>query len=379
MVETKFKEDYELSNYFKKTKKKLIFGFSIFLGNNISANEENWIEQMTKIGFKKVFTSVHIPEENTDLVKNNLIILASLCKKKNLELHIDTSKDTLYKMGYGLNNIEDLLEIGVTGVRMDYGIDNEYIAKLSKLMTVSINASTILEEDFLELEKYGSNFKNIIAWHNYYPKPYSALEDKWFALKNKWIRENYNIPIYAFIQGDSNQRGPLKKGLPTIESQRNKKPFISALELKNRYFIDGVFIGDPGLTEISMKLFKEFIENETITVPVKWHVNKEYKDNINSVFHNRRDFSGNIIRAEESRLKNWFAIKPSNTSIRKIGDITVDNDLANRYAGEINIIKKELPADDSINIIGKVEKDYLDLLPYIGAGEKFKMEEINEK
>lgn len=351
------------------------FGFSIFLGNEI---DESYIDSMRDYGFKKIFTSVHIPEEDFSKIKENLQILGNICKNKNIELHIDTSSNTLAKMGFTENRIDDLIEIGITGVRMDFDIDNKYIARLSKRMIVSINASTILKEDFDELKSYGANFKNLIAWHNYYPKPYSALDDKFFLEKNRWIKQEYNLPIYAFVQGEDNLRGPMEKGLPTIESQRNVKPFVASLELINDYLVDEVFIGDPGLSKKSGEIFRNYIGKDYITIPVKWNNIEGYEKNLNTVYHNRKDFSGHIIRAEEGRLQVWSEIKPIKPEKRKVGHITLDNDLNGRYKGEINIVKKELPVDENTNIIGIVEEEYIKMLPYILGGKMFKMEEWNE-
>lgn len=367
------KEKYK---QFSKNNMRKGFGFSVFLGNEI---DKEFIDSMIDYGFRKIFTSVHIPEENFSKIKENLYFLGNICKEKNIELHIDTSKDVLSKLGFTENKIENLINLSITGVRIDYGIDNEYIARLSKKMIVSVNASTIFKEDFSELKKYGANFNNLIAWHNYYPKPFSGLDDKYFYEKNKWIKEEYNLPIYAFVQGENNLRGPIKKGLPTIESQRNLNPFVASLELIKDYLVDEVFIGDPGLSKITGEIFKDYIEKGYITVPVKWNNIEGYEKNLNCIYHNRKDFSGHIIRAEEGRLQKWPQINPEKSKKREIGFITLDNDLSGRYKGEINIVKKEMPTDENTNIIGRVEDEYIKVLPYILGGIKFKMEEWNDK
>ena len=84
---------------------------------------------------------------------------------------VDISGQALEKAGFSIDRVEELQELGVTGLRMDYHISNETIAQVSQKMTVSLNASTIRQEDIDELKEYKANFNQLEAWHNYYPRP----------------------------------------------------------------------------------------------------------------------------------------------------------------------------------------------------------------
>ena len=57
--------------------------------------------------------------------------------------------------------------------------------------------------------------------------------------------------------------------------------------------------------------------------------------------------------------------------------ITIDNSDYARYMGEIQITKTDLVADSKVNRVGQVITDDIDLIAYIGAGQKFRIE--NEK
>ena len=64
------------------------------------------------------------------------------------------------------------------------------------------------------------------------------------------------------------------------------------------------------------------------------------------------------MRCEDSRLHPVPVIKKNNTGKRYIGDITINNDKYQRYMGEIQILKVNLPASEKVNIVGKIiEKD----------------------
>lgn len=52
------------------------------------------------------------------------------------------------------------------------------------------------------------------------------------------------------------------------------------------------------------------------------------------------------MRCEDSRLHPVPVIKKNNTGKRYIGDITINNDKYQRYMGEIQILKVNLPASE---------------------------------
>lgn len=53
------------------------------------------------------------------------------------------------------------------------------------------------------------------------------------------------------------------------------------------------------------------------------------------------------------------------------GWITVDNKLYGRYAGELQICLKDLPANPKVNKAGHVRKESESLLKWIGSGQKY--------
>ncbi|KAA9290622.1 MULTISPECIES: phospho-sugar glycosidase domain-containing protein [Aerococcus] len=61
----------------------------------------------------------------------------------------------------------------------------------------------------------------------------------------------------------------------------------------------------------------------------------------------RPDVSEYVVRSQCARGKITDSIEPSNQTFRNKGSITVDNNLAGRYEGEFEIIKKDLPSTPS--------------------------------
>ncbi len=56
-----------------------------------------------------------------------------------MELMVDVSPKSLQHLGIMYENVEHLLEWGITGLRMDYGINAKQIAHVSHRMKIALN------------------------------------------------------------------------------------------------------------------------------------------------------------------------------------------------------------------------------------------------
>lgn len=227
----------------------------MYLNNDLTESDFQYIHAMKDAGFQEVFTSLHIPEFNKAQLKRNLSALGKLCKDKGLKLTVDMSPSTLQKIGFSLADVESLLLIGITGIRFDYGFSMEQLSSLSKEMFVVLNASTVGEEDILELKRLGANFDNIEAWHNYYPRDETGLSKNFLKGKNNMLKSR-GLTTMAFVPGDQQRRGPVYSGLPTLEKHRGHHIVSAAIELLKDTVTDKVFIGDQRISKCAMDQFK---------------------------------------------------------------------------------------------------------------------------
>ena len=99
-----------------------MYGYSIFMNRDLNEKDYLYIDKMTNHGFKGIFTSMHIPEDEASLYKKRLIDLGTAAKKNHLKLMVDISGQALEKAGFSIDRVEELQELGVTGLRMDYHI-----------------------------------------------------------------------------------------------------------------------------------------------------------------------------------------------------------------------------------------------------------------
>ncbi len=86
-----------------------MFGFSVFMNEDLTAAE---LEQMTAMasGFKGIFTSMHIPEDDRSTYRQRLTDLGGFAKDHQLSLMVDISGNALAEAGFSIDNLAELRE-----------------------------------------------------------------------------------------------------------------------------------------------------------------------------------------------------------------------------------------------------------------------------
>lgn len=347
-----------------------MIGVSIYLSKERVEKQEAWLKLAKENGFSSVFTSLHIPEDDPNTYKELIQILGKQALENEMELMVDVSPKSLNHLGITYENVEELLEWGITGLRMDYGIMSKEIASVSRKMKVALNASTITESFWKELLAENIRVDRVEAWHNFYPRPETGLAKSFLQKQNKYLHE-CGIKTMAFIPGDGEKRGPLYEGLPTLEKHRYMRPLESYLELVQECDVDKVLIGD---ISANLESVQEIASASNGIIPVRYQSFIDDSDTvqlIERIHTNRLDPARDVIRSVESREENKVVLQPMHTIARKKGSITIDNELYGRYAGEMQVVVNDLPVDEKVNFVGMVVEEDLPLLPYIGAGKKF--------
>jgi uncharacterized protein len=331
-----------------------LIGISFYLNDPLA---EERIKLAGKMGVKRAFTSLHIPEESGDLV-NRAMNLLQCAKEAGMEVYADVSLKTPGHLG--LDSLFDLKSLGVSGLRLDDFFENELILKLAGEFKLALNASIIFEDDIRALLDGGLKASQLLAWHNFYPRIENGLSD-WFFQKQNELFKKYGIPVSAYIPGDGEKRGPLFEGLPTLEEHREMDPFLATMELFH-YDVSDVYIGDPAVSEDLLKKLIDLDQNHRIEIRIQGFQEGEFKL--------RPDLSRDVRRFMDTRSVE--PILPENTSERWLGSITRDNDRYGRYRGEVQITLCDLPADERVNVVGKVIEEDIVFLSYLKPGQKVK-------
>lgn len=345
-------------------------GLAVYLSEPLTDETKDNIRQMRTIGFTSIFTSLHIPEDDPTLYTERLRDLGALARELKMELVADIAPSSLAALGKTWDDAGSLTEWGVTGLRVDYGVTPKQIADLSKQLMIALNASTVTAEELDLMKAEGLVLEQVEAWHNFYPRPETGLDRDWFNAKNRWIREQ-GIRVQAFIPGDGQLRGPLHETLPTLEDHRRRSPFACYLELEAS--VDRILIGDPGLSESTMRQFAAYQEG----ILVLRATGQSDDTLLTHVQTNRLDPARDVIRSVESRSSGRPGkglLEPETLSDRPVGSITIDNLRYGRYAGELQLTKRDLAADERVNVIGRVIEADWPLLQQIGPGGRFQIE-----
>jgi uncharacterized protein len=337
-------------------------GISLYTGMGYSlADNLEYLEKASELGIKKVFTSLHIPEANSNVYNEGEEILLK-AKQLGMMVTADISK-------YYIDKI-DIKKYNLYALRLDFGFTIKEIAGLSKALPyrIQLNASTVSDKYLDELIHNGAEMNNIEVCHNYYPRNNTGMAYGLFMERNRCFME-HGIKIAAFIPLQHQRRGPLHEGLPTLECHRDIRPVISAQHLLHSG-IDTVYAGDAFATEEELKSIAG-IKRDVYSIPIRLLEPSEGEMQVLSGVHtNRMDPGEYVIRSQEARLKKHEKILQHNTTQRKRYSVTIDNEGYLRYEGELQILKRELQSDDRVNVAGDASEAGL-LIEMIKPGEAF--------
>ena len=262
-----------------------MIGISFYLNDPLA---EQRIELAGKMGVKRAFTSLHIPEESGDLASRAMKLL-QLAKECGIEVYADVSLRTPAHLG--LASLYELKTLGVAGLRLDDFFDHDMILGLAQEFKLALNASILFEDEVQALLDGGLKADQLLAWHNFYPRRETGLSDLFFQKQNELFKK-LGIPVCAYISGDGEKRGPLFEGLPTLEEHRDMDPFMSALELFHNG-VEDVYIGDPEVSEELLRRLIDFDRNHTVSLRIEGFQEGEFKL--------RPDFSRDVLRFMDTR------------------------------------------------------------------------------
>ena len=330
------------------------FGVTLSLTEKTPQQIITYLEKMQRLQVGSVFSSLQIPGDDPGTLQDTLAQVGPFFRQQGLEFVVDVSPRTFRNF-----TLEQLRGWGVTSLRIDNGMEPQEIAEISHDFRIVLNAST-LNEPFLDaLQQHGFQGE-LEAWHNYYPRRNTGLSVQFFEARNTWLKA-HGVRTAAFFAGNSELRGTVFEGLPTLERHRTMPPFQSYLELRDRYGLDKILLGDFDLAEPDLTQLEALRSRGTLLL----HVQDLHEPAIlHRPLRNRIDVAQDVIRADAFRRQNKTRYTPRNNTARSIGTVTIDNADYGRYMGELQIDLCPLPADPRVNVVAQVCEADLALLPY---------------
>lgn len=385
------------------------FGVSVFLGGaELPTRLNGYLQAVAQRGGTEIFTSLHIPEVPFEAAVGQLADLTSAARAHGMAVVADIAPGALTKLGASPDQLSILAELGLAGVRLDYGFGAAAIAQFARNslgLRVQLNASTIDPAFLAETMAAGADPALLEVCHNYYPRPETALSWAHFTQTSTLCR-GYGLRVAAFVPGSGERRGPLHLGLPTLEVHRDRPAGEAAAELFATGLIDAVLLGDPWATEAELDGVAAAMKavpvgqgapGNPLGVATDWEGGQaegaaaptlepvrlriqiapgltQLEERILlSEQANRPDLSDLVIRSTSSRgyAAQGAGVEPRPTGPRPRGTVTIDNTAYLRYQGELQITRQDLPQDSRVNVVANVIEEDLHLLDRIGIETRF--------
>lgn len=336
-------------------------GFSVYL----STFEDQRAALARRPG-AAAFLSLHMEEEFSPDYRRRAEDVCRGLNEFGLRVIADISPSTSIQLGEP-DLVRLARHLGLWGLRVDYGLDENAVLALAGELPVAVNASTLSPDSAERIARAG---RRVIAMHNFYPRPETGLDGDVFRTRTRLLQEA-GCKVYAFLPGDGPLRGPVHAGLPTLEAHRGLPPSVCLADLTVNYGVDGAFVGDPGVSERELARMDRFQAEGVLELPAR--LSEGCRDLCGKVFTCRTDSPRRLIRVRESReySRSGRHVEPLPPAPRPRGSVTVDNALYGRYSGEIQIVREDLPADPRVNVVGRVAERYLPALEAIPGGGRF--------
>lgn len=281
-----------------------------------------------------IFTSLHLPEhESLDQFGR---FLESLHREHAITFCGDISPATLGRVG-GMSGLRRLRDWGAAVLRIDYGFDSGDVLAIAEQSgcEIAVNASTATAET---LDALGD--LPVIGWHNFYPRPETALSERYYVEQNSLFRDR-GLRTYTFIPGEVSTRAPLFVGLPTLEEHRHRNSWRVITHLRRIAGDTTLVCAEGTMTDQHLAWTEHLNRTGEVTVPLVG-VEPAARFLLDRAWRLRGEDSEAAFRVEDTRGAD-APTQIRNADRRSAGSMQMDLPSMGRYRGEIQIMRHDLP------------------------------------
>lgn len=354
-------------------------GISIYPDKSTVEEMKAYIVKAEDAGFSRIFSCLLSVDKPKEIIKQEFIEINTFAKEHGFEIIVDVSPKVFSELEIGYDDLSFFHEIGADGIRLDAGFGGQTEAMLTFNeydLKIEINMSN--DTNYIDtIMDFQPNQYNLIACHNFYPHPYSGLNEEHFLNCTRRFTK-YGLRSAAFVASKNPKAygpWPVDYGLVTLESHRDLPLHVQIKDYIARNVIDDIIISNfvPSDEEL------EEVKKINLT---KVNLEVELIDNLPELFKkivleephfNRGDINDYLLRSTMSRVKykgEPFPIINAPEMIRR-GDIVIESDEFGHYAGELNIAKKDMKNTGKSNVVGRVVEQEVFLLDHIKPWQKF--------
>lgn len=349
-------------------------GISLYPKRGELEKAKEYLALAGQYGFSRVFTCLISADPAIIGEMKDLIAYGN-----SLGFHTiaDVSPEVFKAYGVSYKDLSFFKALGLWGIRLDMGFSgyeeslmtyNPYDLKIEINMS---NGTKYLDN----ILSYQPNIENLIGCHNFYPHRYTGLSREHFLKTSRNFKEK-GITTAAFVSSQYGNIGPwqVEEGLCTLEEHRNLRITTQAKDLYNTGLIDDVIIANAYASEGELKALQELDKNclTLEVIPVENLPSLEEKILFEEFHFNRGDVSSFMIRSTQSRVKyKGHSFPLFNPKEIKRGDILIESDLYDRYAGELQIALKDMENSGKTNVVARIKEEELFLLDEIRPWQPF--------
>lgn len=354
-------------------------GISIYPEKTTEKEIYSYIDRARDNGFSRIFSCLLSVNDTKENIKKDFKKINTYAKEKGFEIIVDVSPRVFNELGISYKDLSFFKEIGADGLRLDMGFTGSEEALMTyndENLKIEINMSN--NTNYIDtIMDYIPNKNNLIACHNFYPHRYSGLNFNHFMKCTERFNK-YGIRTAAFITSQNKDTfgpWPVTDGLPTLEIHRNLPIEVQAKHLIALNNIDDIIISNCYPSEEEMKKLGSMRKDMvTFDLYIEDNVPEIEKKILFEEKHfNRGDFSDNLIRSTQSRVKykgNDFKLFNAPEIIKR-GDVVIESSEYGHYAGELQIALSDMKNSGKSNVVGHIKEDEIFILDYIRPWQKF--------
>ncbi len=344
------------------------------IGNTVSQMREH-LEVAASVGINAVFSSLQIPEASKEALLRDFPLMAEIAHSHGMLVDADVSERSAALFGINLHDFRAFKEMGVDIARIDGGYTDMEIVSASHNecgVIIELNAVLASEEWLARLNELGINKEQIHFCHNYYPMRYTGLEaDE--ILRINGIIHRYGFKVGGFIPSKTHRRIACGIGLPTVERHREMDTH-TAIQEAFLFGLDDIFFGDDFADVTELRLLAE-AGADVVTFRYHPFVEGEITEWLLGRVMTQTSGWGRAEVLRSNYAQHSFCKNADDTfsCLRRRGDVTVCKSTLWRYAGEIELVRQDLPRDENIGLIGRIVDEDLPLLDTFKSNKKFRL------
>lgn len=351
-------------------------GISIYPGTD-NTSEENLrlLDNAAQLGISRLFISFNTNLKDADDAKEIFTKVIQRARKLHFEIILDITDFLLTLFSMRSVSISAFQFLGIHTLRMPYDYSARGIALLShntQGIRIGLHASSVSGKFMGELLDERADFDNIDAFHSAYPHEGTGLSEAALVRKTAMLHKA-GIDVAAFVPSQERRRSPLRRGMPTLEMHRDISLSLAARHM-SAVGMDSIFIGDSLPSAEELSILAAIQPNRVTLTAELMQADPIAKELLSKTYTARLDEARDVVRATECRqnLKDrGLTIEPAMPHVRPYGSVTIDNASYGEYMGELQILKRPLPADARVNVVARIPEEEQFLINYIIPGKKF--------